>query len=739
MRKSIFIALLMCAAPLFATSRITLQNAGGSGVASLDGAILDQSTLQSGATAYPDYLFVGSTAVIFRELTVGNEESSSGSYYKFPASVSWPHLTLGSNDPVGSQSYSIDFVLQGNNQMTVGSSLLTGFEVTLSSSSSLLPPVSRMSINRTSGEFVYLDHSGNRMLGIMPSSSTQQVPAIFVSSAEVNGLLTSRSTATFTTAINVSSSSFMDSRYNVYTASGIPYPVWSLQRMNLPYAQSGLIGQLQNFKTIKAMNTAITGGVGVSGVKYLQELDRLFMVDNNSLAMFVTDMFGVRVGSITLNGFTDPESADIVGVMRDSSGTINSVLFGVSEEQSNQIKLFVWPSTATTHIVTSANTLIISPTNMPTPSATVGQEAICWDEKRLGWHTFKQDTPFDYRFVPYDGTITPAAEERWDAETLYSALMPAMNDCDYDPVTDSILIVGDQTSSSSANQDLLMVNPDTGARKDYWDNFPTGLNLDVSVFAQSEGVAISWPNIWITSEGNEFIWIQLDNGIHGLPNGNVVASSATIGLGAELTVAASSITTAMIVRGFASQTVPIVEVKDSGGRNVVTVSSEGFISTQIGTTTTRGRVPSVFDVKFNSVSNLAATETELYSSTFTAGTFFKGGDCVNVYVSGTFGAGVSADKRIRVYFGATTVLDSGALAATSDEWDIRGTVCRTAAAVQKSIFTFNATAIAGAPDYTTPTQTMSANILFRVTGAGTNAGDSVGELYKIVYEPNPGQ
>jgi uncharacterized protein YjiK len=217
---------------------------------------------------------------------------------------------------------------------------------------------------------------------------------VFSSSISVNGGFVSRATSTFTTAIDVSSSSFMDSRFNVYTSSNIPYPKYTMQTDFLRPSFSSIIGSLDSFRTVRQYTASVTGAVGVSGASYIPELDMVAMVDNNALAIWIyrADDFSVRYASITLNGFQDPEACTYMFSTRNSGGTIEYVVFGVSEEQTNQIKIIQWAPTTSPTVIYSTGTLAIRPTNMPTPSATVGQEAICFDPRRIGFHTFKQDT-----------------------------------------------------------------------------------------------------------------------------------------------------------------------------------------------------------------------------------------------------------------------------------------------------------------------------------------------------------
>jgi hypothetical protein len=130
--------------------------------------------------------------------------------------------------------------------------------------------------------------------------------------------------------------------------------------------------------------------------------------------------------------------------------------------------------------------------------------------------------------------------------------------------------------------------------------------------------------------------------------------------------------------------------------------------------------------------NTAGVETDLQTYTLPANTVSGDGDALMFYGAGLFGAVASADKRLRVKFGGTTIFDSGALAITSQDWMLEGWIVRTELAAQKCItrVTNQSTTIAFAPvDYITTAIAWSADAILKVTGAGTNANDVVAEFF----------
>lgn len=138
--------------------------------------------------------------------------------------------------------------------------------------------------------------------------------------------------------------------------------------------------------------------------------------------------------------------------------------------------------------------------------------------------------------------------------------------------------------------------------------------------------------------------------------------------------------------------------------------------------------------------NGAGVETDLFSVSIAGATLAADGDTIDFFGAGTFGAVASIDKRLRVKFGGTTIFDSGALAVTSLQWRLEGQIIRTGAATQKvvcQILTSGTTTLFSPVSFTSPTETLSGAVTLKVTGAGTNASDVVGELFAGLWLPSP--
>lgn len=156
--------------------------------------------------------------------------------------------------------------------------------------------------------------------------------------------------------------------------------------------------------------------------------------------------------------------------------------------------------------------------------------------------------------------------------------------------------------------------------------------------------------------------------------------------------------------------------------------------------TTRAKVGGSIFYSTTQLGNGALTETTVFTNIITGATLNANGDSLSFEAAGTFTASASVDKRIRVYFGATLIFDSGNIAVTAaNDWGISGTIIRTGAATQKSIVRLNTSfaSLSAYADYATPAETLSGSVGLGLTTSGTLASDVVGELWKIRWEPAP--
>lgn len=103
---------------------------------------------------------------------------------------------------------------------------------------------------------------------------------------------------------------------------------------------------------------------------------------------------------------------------------------------------------------------------------------------------------------------------------------------------------------------------------------------------------------------------------------------------------------------------------------------------------------------------------------------------------GTFAANANA-KRLRLKFGATMILDTGALALNGGAFRIRGRVMRTGAATQKAIaeIVTSAALLPSSASFTLPTEVLSGDVDFILTGEAVADNDIVKEMAAIDWKP----
>ncbi len=124
--------------------------------------------------------------------------------------------------------------------------------------------------------------------------------------------------------------------------------------------------------------------------------------------------------------------------------------------------------------------------------------------------------------------------------------------------------------------------------------------------------------------------------------------------------------------------------------------------------------------------NVGAGEDNLISYSVPASTLAANGDYLEIIAFGTFAANANS-KRLKLYYGSTVLIDSGAQNQNGGSWEMRGTVIRTAAATQKAsaIFVSATTLFTDDASYTAPTETLSGAVTVKCTGEGVADNDIV--------------
>lgn len=138
------------------------------------------------------------------------------------------------------------------------------------------------------------------------------------------------------------------------------------------------------------------------------------------------------------------------------------------------------------------------------------------------------------------------------------------------------------------------------------------------------------------------------------------------------------------------------------------------------------------------VGNIGAGEDNLMSYTIPAATLGTLGNRVTFAAAGTIANSINA-KRLRLKYGATTVLDTGAAGipiSVAGAWELRGSCIRTAATTQKCSATFSSsTTLMAFSGYSTAAETLSGTVILKLTGEATTDNDLVQETLQATYCP----
>lgn len=135
------------------------------------------------------------------------------------------------------------------------------------------------------------------------------------------------------------------------------------------------------------------------------------------------------------------------------------------------------------------------------------------------------------------------------------------------------------------------------------------------------------------------------------------------------------------------------------------------------------------------VGNVGTGEDDLMTYSLPSSYLSANGDSVPFEAAGTI-ANNANQKRIKIKFGATTILDTGAAGiavSTAYDWVARGRIVRTGAATQDAYAEIRLGSTLFFTDFTSPTETLSGAVTFKLTGE-TNAAsnnDVVQELMII--------
>lgn len=166
----------------------------------------------------------------------------------------------------------------------------------------------------------------------------------------------------------------------------------------------------------------------------------------------------------------------------------------------------------------------------------------------------------------------------------------------------------------------------------------------------------------------------------------------------------------------------------SGGTIVGVSISGSTITIPVGGSTQNATTGGVLHADTTAVGNVGTGEDTLITYTMPANALNGNLQFLEIRAFGTVAANAN-NKEIKLKFGTTTLIATGAVAANSGSWEITATVIRTGASSQKAITKIisNNTLILDDSSYTTPTENTASSIVIQCTGEGTSNNDIVQE------------
>lgn len=153
-------------------------------------------------------------------------------------------------------------------------------------------------------------------------------------------------------------------------------------------------------------------------------------------------------------------------------------------------------------------------------------------------------------------------------------------------------------------------------------------------------------------------------------------------------------------------------------------------------TTNFVRVGGVLETNTTEVGNVGVGEDNLMTYTLPGFSLQKTGDSVRIRAAGVFAANAN-NKNVKLYFGASVIVTTGALGFNGTEWSIDAIVMRDGATAQKASGNLitNDALLPVTTNYIAPGETMTGNITIKCTGEGTSNNDIVQEMFIIEYLP----
>lgn len=151
---------------------------------------------------------------------------------------------------------------------------------------------------------------------------------------------------------------------------------------------------------------------------------------------------------------------------------------------------------------------------------------------------------------------------------------------------------------------------------------------------------------------------------------------------------------------------------------------------------TRANLGGVITQQVSTVGNVNAAETDLWTYSVPANMLARDGDSLRVICGGTTAANGNT-KRFKAYFGSTTGLNTGAIAFNNSQWNAELFVQRLSSTTQIMIVRFytNDALLYSYSQTSSPTETLSGAVTFKLTATATATDDAVCTGMQMSWEP----
>lgn len=239
------------------------------------------------------------------------------------------------------------------------------------------------------------------------------------------------------------------------------------------------------------------------------------------------------------------------------------------------------------------------------------------------------------------------------------------------------------------------------------------------------------------------LWRRTGGYINFIPNlfglqASVEELNTLVGIDTNFTVQAqlNSKADAVDLGTMASQNANNVNITGGvlDGVDITNSSVSGDLAVTVGTSLVSATVGASLNTNITAVSNVNAGETTLMNYTLQANMLGNNGDYIDIDAYGTFAANAN-NKRIRLYFGATVIFDTTAIAANAGSWWIKGKIAREALADQQaitSIISSNAL-VTPTTSFTDPSESLGGTVLIKVTGLGVASNDITQQGFDVKW------